>query len=223
MKPYYERGGITIYHGDCREVIPFMRDDFDLLCTDPPYGIGEASGKNKSRGKIAVSRDYGTSDWDNAPAPLWLINQARAKCNNAIIFGGNYYELPPTSCWLVWDKDNGLTDFADCELAWTDLRKATRRLRYRWQGMLQERMGDEKEARYHPTQKPLPVMLWVLEQAPEARTILDPFMGSGTTLVAAKQLGKTAIGIERDERYCEAAALRLSQDILPLEEEPLAA
>jgi DNA modification methylase len=132
----------------------------------------------------------------------------------AIVFGGNFYALPPSQCWLVWDKDNGATDFADCELAWTNLPGAVRRIRYRWQGMLQEHMGADKERRVHPTQKPLPVMRWCIERAPDAQTIIDPFMGSGTTLRAAKDLGRQAIGIEIEERYCEIAAQRLSQEVL---------
>ncbi len=217
-KPYYEHAGIAIYHGDCREVIEqwegLRTQSLDLLLTDPPYGIGEARGKNASRGKLAVAVDYGVSDWDDVPAHD-VIPRLRALAREQIIFGGNYYVLPPTSCWLVWDKDNGENDFADCELAWTNLKQAVRRLRYRWAGMLQE-PGCPRDIRQHPTQKPEAVIRWCLTQAPKAMTILDPFMGSGTTLVAAKRLGKSAVGIEREERYCEIAANRLSQEVLPL-------
>ena len=100
----------------------------------------------------------------------------------AIVFGGNYYSMPPASCWLVWDKENGNNDFADCELAWTNIPKAVRRIRYMWNGMLRankEQRGD------HPTQKPVGVMRWAISQVPHpADTILDHFMGSGTTGVA---------------------------------------
>lgn len=212
--PYFSEGGITIYHGDAGEILPGIAS-VDLLLTDPPYGIGEARGKNKSRGKVAVAKDYGSSTWDDRPPASWLIDLMRDRAKWQIIFGGNYFALPPTSCWLVWDKDNGETDFADCELAWTNLTKAVRRKRHRWQGMLQE-PGQPREHREHPTQKPLPVMAWALSQAPEAASVLDPFMGSGTTLVAAKNLGRSAIGIEREERYCEVAARRLSQQMLNL-------
>jgi len=217
LKPYYEEDGITIYHGDCREVfIAIQAPRFDLLLTDPPYGLREAAGKNKSRTNVAVAQDYGHSTWDDAPAHE-AIALLRPFCEHQIIFGGNYYHLPPTSCWLVWDKDNGTNDFADCELAWTNLNKAVRKLTHRWNGMLQQ-PNCEHEWRQHPTQKPEPVMRWALSHAPvTVRTVLDPFMGSGTTLVEAKRAGKTATGIDREERYCEIAANRLRQRVLPLE------
>ncbi len=232
MKPYYEHAGITIYHGSALSVLDefdahFGQTPFDLLLTDPPYGLKEAAGKNKTRkaatsfgGKrtsvVADPTDFGpSSSWDNRPATE-AIAMARRLCRFQIVFGGNYYDLPPARCWLVWDKDNS-GDFADCELAWTNLDKAVRRLMYRWNGMLQQ-PGRPKEQRVHPTQKPEAVIVWALHQAPDtAKTILDPFMGSGTTLVAAKRLGRQCVGIEREERYCEIAAKRLAQEALPLE------
>lgn len=221
MKPYYEQDGIAIYNGDCRVVLePWEasrqgKSSFDLLLTDPPYGIGEAAGRNASRGCITKAQDFGSATWDDGTADE-AVTLARSLCRHQIIFGGNYYSLPPSSCWLVWDKDNGATDFADCELAWTNFNRAVRRLRYRWQGMLQQ-PGRKKEQREHPTQKPEPVMLWALGLAPQnVTTVLDPFMGSGTTLVAAKRMGKKAIGIELEERYCEIAVRRLCQSALPL-------
>lgn len=216
MTPYYEKDGITIYHSRCERVLPFL-EPVDLVLTDPPYGIGEARKNNPSRGVLAEATDFGVSDWDDKPPQRWLLEQAIGCGTNAIVWGGNYFGFPAASCWLVWDKDNGKNDFADCELAWTNLDKAVRRLRWRWQGMLQEQMGDKKEHRVHPTQKPLAVMSWSIAQAPdEIETILDPFMGSGTTLVAAKHVGKYAIGIEQDERYCEIAVNRLKQGVLNL-------
>ena len=117
--------------------------------------------------------------------------------------------LPPSKCWLVWDKINGDNDFADCELAWTNLDKAVRLFRYRWAGMLKEK----PEYRMHPTQKPVSLMRFCLLQAPEGvRSVLDPFMGSGTTLVAAKALGLAAVGCEREEKYCSDAVHRLQQE-----------
>ena len=215
MKPYYESGGICIYHGDCRDVLPSV-PKADLILTDPPYGIGMARRGNIGSSNLGVVRDYGRSDWDDAPpeAAVFALMGERARWQ--IVWGGNFFGLPASSCWLVWDKDN-TGDFADCELAWTNLPKAVRRIRWRWNGMLQE-PGAPREQRQHPTQKPLPVIKWAMRQAPDdCALVLDPFMGSGTTLRAAKDCGRRAIGIEIEERYCEIAAKRLSQEVLPLE------
>jgi DNA modification methylase len=214
FKPYYHANGITIYNADCRKVLPWL-EPFDLLLTDPPYGI-DADNRKKilSRGKLAPPTDYGDTSWDKAPPPKWFIEASRSVADVSILWGGNYYEgLPPSSCWLVWDKDN-TGDFADCELAWTNMPKAVRKFKWRWNGMLQENMGDKKETRVHPTQKPMALMRWCLSLVPEAQTVLDPFMGSGTTLVAAKLEGRKAVGIEINERYCEAAVKRLAQKTL---------
>ena len=199
--PYYEHAGITIYHGDCREILPGLKAD--LLCTDPPYGIGADRNlrANTQHGRaLAPSKDYGVGQWDSTTPPTWLFGLMRESAPWQVIWGGNYFPLPPSKCWLVWDKDNGNNGYADCELAWTNLDKAVRRKRFQWMGMLQEHMGD-KEERVHPTQKPLLVMQWAISQAPDTcETILDPFMGSGTTLVAAKNLGRTACGIEIERK-----------------------
>ena len=209
MKPYYQDEWVTIYNADCRDVLPTL-DNVDLVPTDPPYGIGEANGKNESRGKIAAVTQFQRETWDNQPIDSALMNLVRNSGDTQIIFGGNYYDLPPTSCWLIWDKENGANDFADAEMAWTNMSRAVRLFRWRWAGMLQGDMG-KKEYRHHPTQKPVPVMRWCIEQSKTTGTILDPFMGSGTTLRAAKDLGRKAIGVEIEERYCEIAANRMSQ------------
>lgn len=198
-------GDATLFLGDCREVIPEL-GPVDAVVTDPPYGIGEAAGKNASRTNAAVAKDYGNDEWDNEPIDAETLALVRAAGDWQIIFGGNYYDCPATSCWLVWDKLN-TGDFADCELAWTNLPKAVRRLRYMWNGMLRAN-GEERGD--HPTQKPIGVMKWALQHLPsDARVILDPFMGSGTTGVACVQLGLTFIGIERETRYFDAACRRI--------------
>ena len=218
MKPYYEHAGVTIYHGDCREFVPKWTPldcvaPFDLMLADPPYGIGEARGKNKSRGELATPKDYGFSGWDDTAPEAETLAACIAAGTRSVVWGGNHMgSLPRSSCWLVWDKVNGNTDFADCELAWTNYPGAVRMIRHQWNGML--RKGREK--RWHPTQKPLEVIRWAMLMDKYGTSVLDPFMGSGTTLVAAKQLGRKAIGIELEERYCEIAAERLSQDVLPL-------
>jgi DNA modification methylase len=220
-RPYYEKHGITLYHADCRELLPKLRAD--LLCTDPPYGIRVArrswsggrgtqkpcrSGILKGKHRPQC-RDYGDYDWDDAPPSSWIFDLMRENTRYQIIFGGNYFPLPPSRCWLVWDKDNGTNQFADCELAWTNFEKPVRRVCWRWNGFLQQDMKN-KEERVHRAQKPLPVMRWCIEHAPqECETVLDPFAGSGTTLLAARTLGRKAIGIEREEAFCEMAVKRL--------------
>jgi len=211
--PFYDQDGITIYNADCRRVLPWL-DRFDLLLTDPPYGIGADNRKRiLSRSNIASAKDYGETDWDKETPPRWFLESAQLSAETQILWGGNYYGLPASSCWLVWDKDN-TGDFADCELAWTNMSRAVRKFKWRWNGMLQEHGGDKKEVRTHPTQKPLALMRWCLTLVPDAETVLDPFMGSGTTLLAAKLEGRKAVGIEINEKYCEAAADRLRQKVL---------
>lgn len=224
MKPYYDHAGITIFHGDCREVLPELNPT-DLLLTDPPYGIGWARLASRAgagvithqtglvKGKKVEPRDYGCADWDDAPVDAALLGLAISKASWQIIWGGNYFELPRTRCWLIWDKLRGDTCFADGEMAWTNLNRNMRIIRWRWNGFLTEN-SDPRDERVHPTQKPVAVMHWAIRQAPGAcRTVLDPWMGSGTTLYAAKLLGRRAIGVEMEERYCEIAAERLRQEV----------
>lgn len=198
-------GDAVLYLGDCRDVLPLI-GKVHAVVTDPPYGIGEAAGKNKSRGKLAKSKDFGSDSWDDKPIDDDLIKMIRDKAPWSIIFGGNYYDLPPTSCWLVWDKVNGKTDFADCELAWTNLKKAVRMFKFMWHGMLRD--GGETRGD-HPTQKPIALMEWCLSHVPDSEIILDPFMGSGTTGVAAMNLKRKFIGIEREEKYFDIACKRI--------------
>ena len=108
MKKYYDHKGITIYCEDCLEILPEL-EAVDLVLTDPPYGIGEAAGKNKSRGKLAVAKDYGNKTWDNKPIDFKLLWKLLSLGKYACCFGGNYYPMPPSSCWLVWDKENEKT------------------------------------------------------------------------------------------------------------------
>jgi len=199
-------GNATLYHGDCMDILPTM-PKVDAVVTDPPYGIGEAAGKNASRTNLAVAKDFGVDAWDDKPISDELIRSVIDSGRHSIIFGGNYYALPASSCWLVWDKENGENDFADCELAWTNLDKAVRRVRYMWNGML--RANNEKRGD-HPTQKPIGVMEWAISHLPKnAQTILDPFMGSGTTGVACANLGRSFIGIERERKYFDIACERI--------------
>lgn len=221
IDPYYDHAGITIFHGDCREILPQL-EPVDLVLTDPPYGIGYDRIANSVGGKRSINgaawkTDHDTTGWDDEAVPDGLLQTVIDFGNRAIVWGGNYYSLPPSRCWLFWDKMNDGKTFADGELAWTNLSGSVRRLQHLWDGMLQQKMGDKKESRLHPTQKPLSVIRWcmtVADKTATANTILDPFMGSGTTLRAAKDLGRKAIGIEIEEKYCEIAANRLRQEVL---------
>jgi len=198
-------GDATLYCGDCRDVLPTL-GRVDAVVTDPPYGIGASRSAFANGGGVAAQRDYGDSQWDAGTADD-AVSLAIGAGRDAIVFGGNYYSLPPSSCWLVWDKLNGENSYADCELAWTNMQKATRRLRYLWHGMLRAN-GEERGD--HPTQKPIGVMKWAIEQT-DARTILDPFMGSGTTGVACIKLGRKFIGIEIEPKYFDIACKRIEE------------
>ena len=207
MKPYYEHAGITIYHGDCRELLPGV--EADAVVADPPYGIAHPTNFH-TRGltRLAAAHDYPPVYGDDEPfdpSPLLRFPQA-------ILWGANYYadKLPPSSGWLVWDKKRRGLDQADAELAWTPHVKGVRVFEHLWNGCM---VASERGERYHPTQKPVALMRWCLGFTDGP--LVDPYMGAGPTLVAAKQLGRRAIGIEIEERYCEIAAERLSQDILP--------
>jgi DNA modification methylase len=215
--PYYDRDGITIYLGDCRQIMPLL-GSFDLLMADPPYGIGVDKAMHKRGGKLAghgnrrvAARHYEASDWDNEPVEEWVMHLARSICEKQIIFGGNYYDLPPCKGPLMWDKQNDGNNFADGEMAWNNLGIPLRIKRHLWNGMARKGL----EPRHHPTQKPLEVIQWAIQLAGDVETILDPWAGSGTTGHAAKNLGKRAVLIEREERYCEIAVARLAQDVLP--------
>lgn len=201
-------GNATLYRADCLAVLPHLKS-IDAIVTDPPYGIGENAKKVASRGKLAKPVDYGDFDWDTKPASDWHIAAIRQVSKHQIIFGGNYMNLPRAKCWLVWDKENGDNDFADCELAWTNLDKAVRRIKYLWNGMI--RRGDDGQ-RVHPTQKPFEVMRWCIGHLPDdVETICDPFMGSGTTGCAAVSMGKKFTGIEIDKRYFDIACRRIDE------------
>lgn len=201
MKEVFDNA--TLYCGDCMDIMQTL-EPVDAVVTDPPYGLREAAGKNTSRSNLAQATNYGQLDWDNQPMSTKQSDQLRAISTWQIIFGGNFFDLPPTSCYLVWDKQN-TGDFADCELAWTNLPMAVRRVYWRWNGFIKK----EPEKRYHPTQKPVGVMKWCIGWLKNTHTILDPFMGSGSTGVAALQLGKTFLGIEQHQPYFDIACRRI--------------
>ncbi len=210
MTPYYEHAGIMVYHGDYRDVIEewegLRTQSFQLLLTDPPYGILADAGSAATR-RSGGNRDDGRMAWDVAPTGAELCRLI-ALTKHQMIWGGLHLPLPPTFGYLVWDKQIDGLNFGEAEVCWTSLRMAPRIFRYRAVGV--------DGGKQHPTQKPEELMGWCLRFAP-SMCVLDPFMGSGTTLVACKRLGRQCVSIEREERYCEIAAKRLQQEVLPLE------
>jgi DNA modification methylase len=209
LTPYYDDGnGIVIYHADCREILPHL-PTVALMLTDPPYGIRASSGVGKYGKEKWADND---PKWDAAPPCRETLFAVIESSVYQVIWGMNYFGLPPSRKYFVWDKGAGFKgrDFAECELAWCS-----------WDGNAEIYHRDPLASRdyvgkEHPTQKPVDLMRWCIRKAPRASTILDPFMGSGTTLRAAKDLGRQCIGIELEEKYCEIAVKRLSQEVLNL-------
>lgn len=215
---------IDVIEGDCLEVMKTYPDKhFDLVLTDPPYGIkaGGVLAKDYHLGKrgVAARNNYGTSTWDDFTPSQEYFDEIIRVSKKQVIFGGQYFtdKLPPRGKWIIWDKktnDIQSNSFSDCELAWTSENGATRIIRYLWKGMLQQDM-KHKDKRQHPTQKPLSVMRRLVTMfSEEDQLILDPFAGSGTTLRAAMDLHRNALGIEIDPKYCQIARDRLRQGVL---------
>lgn len=200
-------GECRLIQGDCLEVMPLL-DPVDAVVTDPPYGIGYSHGGGG--GKLARSTQHAKMPIigdDTAFDPTPFLNQP------AILWGGNHFanSLPPQPSWIAWDKRcaDYSNDQADCEFAWTNLGGPARMVRHVWNGML--RGSESKTPRQHPTQKPIAVMEKCLEFVSDAETIFDPFMGSGTTLVACAKLGRKGIGIELDPDYFDIACKRVEE------------
>ena len=203
-----------IINDDCINIIKQLPDKcVDLILTDPPYGINESSKNHKSRSKLAKAKDYGRKNWDNKiPEKIYFDEMMRVS-KRAIIFGGNYFVeyLKNSSCWIVWDKNNGNNDFADCELAWTNFTTAVRKYDWTWTGMLQQNMKN-KDIRIHPTQKPRGLLEKILlDYSKENDLILDCFSGSGTTAVACYNTNRRFICIEKDKEYYEKSLERLKE------------
>jgi site-specific DNA-methyltransferase (adenine-specific) len=186
-------------------------NQFDLAIVDPPYGIGINKQSQGKGGGVAKKIDYKKKDWDNSIPSERYFHELKRVSKNQIIWGGNYFieSLENSSCWVVWDKDNGASDFADCELAWTNFNTSVRKFKYKWAGMLQQDMKN-KEVRIHPTQKPVQLYKWLLTNyAKEGDKILDTHLGSGSIAIACDELGFDLVGCELDKDYFEAAKKRL--------------
>lgn len=225
MKPYYEHAGITIYHGDCREVLPSPPQNVDAVITDPPYGMNwntdsrRFSGGERSNLKRGDGRNHSRINGDKIPfdpAP-WL------QFEKVILWGANHYAKSlPTGTTLIWIKRHPElfgSFLSDCEIGWMKGGHGVYAHYKQFPPPLRaiESGGDPcVPVTAHPTQKPLSLMLWCIGLTGDAGTILDPYMGIGTTLKAAKDLGRKAIGIELEEKYCEAAARRLQQEVMQL-------
>lgn len=187
-------GNATLYLGDCSDILPTL-EKVDLCLTDPPYGIS-ANKQTLGKGRKEFHRG---GDWDESIPDLSLCV---ASSDNLCFWGGNYFteHLKPTNDWLIWHKLNDGRSFSECEMAWTNFGNQTRHISHHWS-------GENKE---HPTMKPLSIMKWCIDQCKNnPQTILDPFMGSGTTGVAAVQMGRKFIGIEREEKYFDIACRRI--------------
>jgi len=184
-------GDATLYHGDCLEILPTL-PKVDAVITDPPYGLG----KRMQGGTWGANPVYADMrQWDTAPAAD-LIDKCIAAADAAIIWGGNYFALPPSRCWLIWDKPS-IPTMADFEMAWTNIDAPAKRIR----------VPRDNTSGGHPTEKPESVMVWCMEFV--SGSVLDPFMGSGTTGVACMQLGRKFIGIEIERKYFDIACERI--------------
>jgi site-specific DNA-methyltransferase (adenine-specific) len=196
-------GNALLYLGDCMDILPTL-PRVDAVITDPPYGINAARTRNSAKNGWV---DYGCDGWDLQRPSRDVFDAMLRGSDVQVIWGGNYFAdyLPVSQQWLSWDKGQDGFSLADFELAWTSQDKASRRINY-------PRALALKDIKQHPTQKPLTVMRWCIELIkPAPDSILDPFMGSGTTGVAAIQLGRTFIGIEREPKYFDIACKRIEQ------------
>ena len=216
MTPYYDHAGITIYHGDCREVLHVLGIEPALILTDPPYGIAY---KASARGREVGALEGQTVVADDQPFdPRWLLGYGRC-----VIFGANYFaHLLPPGGWIVWSKaqDNRWAHGAYskrslAEVAWTNCHNYVGLFNCFWAGSPMHRLGEERGSQLHPTQKPVALMRWILDRNTEpGDLVLDPYMGSGPVARACADLGRSYIGVEIEERYCAAAAQRLGQEVL---------
>lgn len=206
---------IELLNIDCMEYMNGIPDNhFDLAIVDPPYGIRQDGHRENNRGKLAKSKKYHKALWD-MPAPnREYFDELMRISNNQIVFGANHFiqSIPyNSSCWIVWDKDNGETNFADCELAWTSFETSVRKFKFRWSGMLQGNMKN-KEIRIHPTQKPVALYKWLLSKyAKPGDKIFDSHGGSMSIAIACHDLGFDLTLCEIDEQYYQAGVERFNE------------
>lgn len=202
-----------VYLEDCAEALKRFNDNhFDLAIVDPPYGINVAKTGKVGGNNAGKAKDYGAKEWDKQPPNDEYFRQLFRVSKNQIVWGANHFisKMPfDSSCWIVWDKDNS-GNFADCELAWTSFDTAVRKFQWRWNGMLQQNMKD-KEERIHPTQKPVALYEWILQNyAERGDLILDTHLGSGSSRIAADKGGFNFVGFEIDADYYEKSKKRFN-------------
>ncbi|MGO5027263.1 MULTISPECIES: DNA methyltransferase [Agathobaculum] len=195
------------YNMDCMEYMRTLPDKaFDLACVDPMYGIGENGAKSGSRAKLAKRIDY-KPVCDDPPTEEYFAELFRVS-KHQVIWGANHFIAAfgkNASCWLVWDKNNGDTNYADCELAWTSFPGAVRKFKYLWAGMRQERQGKNHQFRIHPCEKPIALYAWIFSRyAKPGDKILDTHLGSGSSRIAAYDAGLDFVGCEIDSDYFKA-------------------
>ena len=192
-------GNAELWLGDCMEILPTL-GKVDAVITDPPYGLG----KKMQGGTWGAKTEFKEMVvWDTAPPTVDFLLRLVDLSPIAVFWGGNYYGLPPTRCWLVWDKQNAVPTMADCELAWTSLDANTKRM--------SRPVGRVENG--HPSEKPLDLMVWTLRTVKAKGVVFDPYMGSGTTGVACLQSGLSFIGIEREPKYFDIAVKRIEQAV----------
>jgi site-specific DNA-methyltransferase (adenine-specific) len=197
--------GSIVFNSDCVEGMKQFPDKyFDLAVVDPPYGIIEKSNrKNKAAGAAAPRKIYNQSLWGQKKPEKEYFKELFRVSKNQIIWGGNYFtdELPISRGWIVWDKLNEDSPFADCELAWTNVLTSVRKFTFRWSGMLQGDMKN-KETRIHPTQKPVALYNWIFKNyATVGQKLLDTHLGSGSSRIAAEKYGLDFTGFEIEKEY----------------------
>ena len=203
--------------GDCMDLMRETPDNYyDLAVVDPPYGIGESGSTNKSRGKLAIAKDYKPfAGGDKTSPPIEYFQELERVSKHRVIWGANHFMekvIKGSPSWIVWDKQNNGNDFADAELAYTSHNRACRIFRFMWNGMLQGDMKN-KETRIHPTQKPVKLYDWIFANyAEKGMKVLDTHMGSGSIAIAAHYAGIYLTAIELDQDYFKAACERVERE-----------
>lgn len=237
----HERENSIVYNMDNMEFMRQMPDGYySLAVVDVPYGIGEDGAKNHSRCKICKPRLYKAKEWDSEPPPAEYFNELFRISKHQIIFGANHFisRMPyDSSCWIIWDKVNGQTDFADCEMAWTSFNTAVRKFTFMWNGMMQGTplngailQGNIKlrEHRIHPTQKPIALYDWIYKNyLPNGGRVIDTHLGSGSNRISAHKRGNIIFdACELDTDYFNDGNKRYDEFLakyLPASLEPMTA